>query len=113
MMNLPNTYEGMRIMQQSVREFLESNQMTNNEQIRYLDLVSDVGELGKEILKSTDYGKRPYVWNENAVEEMGDCLFSILALCCEMGIDAEKALAFALEKYNRRLSSTGSIGSGR
>ena len=100
-------------MQKSVREFLETNKMTHNEQIRYLDLISEIGELGKEILKSTDYGKNPYSLNETTWEEMGDCLFSLLALCCEMNIDAEKALSFAIDKYNRRLCLTGSAGSGR
>ena len=100
-------------MQQSVKEFLNQNRLTNNEQIRYIDLLSEIGELGKEILKSTDYGEKPYSSTESAFEEMGDCLFSILALCCEMNIEAEEALKYALEKYNKRLSATGKIGSGR
>ena len=100
-------------MQNSVKAFLDENKLFSNEQIRYLDLVSEIGELGKEILKSTDYGKNAFSPNEAAFEEMGDCLFSMLALCCEMDIDAEKALSFVLEKYSRRLGATGSVGSGR
>ncbi len=42
---------------------------------------------------------------------MGDCLFSILALCCEMNIDAEEALNFALNKYKQRNELKGNIGS--
>jgi len=100
-------------MQQSVKEFLNQNRLSKNEQIRYIDLLSEIGELGKEILKSTDYGEKPYSPTESAFEEMGDCLFSILALCCEMNIEAEEALKYVLEKYNRRLSATGKIGSDR
>jgi len=100
-------------MQKSVKEFLEKNKLFNSEQIRYIDLVSEVGELGKEIIKSTDYGKEPYSPNEAAFEEMGDCLFSILALCCEMNIDADKALQFVIEKYNKRLNATGTASSGQ
>ena len=47
-----------------------------------------VGELGKEILKGSDYGKTACRNTENAEEELGDCLFSLLALACEMNIDA-------------------------
>ncbi len=100
-------------MQNSVKDFLEKNKLFNSEQIRYIDLVSEIGELGKEIIKSTNYGKTSYSLNDTALEEMGDCLFSILALCCEMNIDADKALELAIEKYNKRLDTTGSIGSGR
>ena len=44
---------------------------------------------------------------------MGDCLFSLLALCSATGLDAEKALAAALEKYASRAARTGQVGSGR
>ena len=33
-------------MQNSVKEFLEKNKLFNSEQIRYIDLVSEIGELG-------------------------------------------------------------------
>ena len=46
-------------------------------------------------------------------EEIGDCLFSLLALCSATGLDAEKALAAALEKYASRAARTGQVGSGR
>ena len=44
---------------------------------------------------------------------MGDCLFSLLALCCTLGVDAASALQGVLEKYERRLAETGDMGSGR
>ena len=51
--------------------------------------------------------------NESTFEEMGDCLFSILALCIELEIDAEKALKYALKKYQKRLGLNVTISSGR
>ena len=101
------------LMQKAVKEFLENNHLYCGEQIRYIDLSSEVGELGKEIIKSTNYGKQQYSMNESALEEMGDCLFSLLALCCEMNIDADQALQYALEKYQKRLGAKGTIDSGR
>lgn len=79
---------------------------------RYIDLVSEIGELGKEIIKSTDYGKRAFGTSKSFEDEMGDCLFSLLALCCEADIDAASALDRALRKYEKRFSASGSISSG-
>lgn len=98
-------------MQEKVREFIEEYALSCNEKIRYIDLVSEIGELGKEILRQTDYGEKHYQVNERSVEEMGDCLFSILALCCEMNINADDALNYAMNKYKKRYISTGTISS--
>ena len=100
-------------MQNSVEKFITQNNLSCGEKLRYIDFISEAGELGKEILKSTGYGKREYSVSETAIEEMGDCLFSLLALCCEMGINAEQALSYALEKYRKRLASAGRMDSGR
>ncbi|QSI25079.1 nucleotide pyrophosphohydrolase [Erysipelotrichaceae bacterium 66202529] len=98
-------------MQNTVKRFVMQNSLERNEKIWYIDLVSEIGELGKEILKETDYGKKDYALNETSVEEMGDCLFSLLGLCCEMNIEAEKALKAALSKYQKRKECKGDIGS--
>lgn len=80
-------------------------------QARYTDLVSEVGELGKEVLRATDCGRRPFSANADAALETGDCLFSLLALCDEMGVDPSQALDRALSKYEGRLASKGGPGS--
>ncbi|MCL2286264.1 MAG: nucleotide pyrophosphohydrolase [Firmicutes bacterium] len=98
-------------MQRSVKNFIENYSLQTNEQVRYIDLVSEVGELGKEILTGTSYGKKEYEHTHNASSELGDCLFSLLALCCEMNIDAEQALGQALAKYEARFAQKGSINS--
>lgn len=98
-------------MQDKVRTFVNDYSVNHNEKIWYIDLVSEIGELGKEILKATEYGNKKVITNTTSIEEMGDCLFSILALCCEMNIDAEEALNFALNKYKQRNELKGNIGS--
>lgn len=80
---------------------------------RYIDLVSEIGELGKELLKGSDYGKDLFQITSDTKEEMGDCLFSLIALCHELGIDPESALDLALSKYKRRFDEKGDIGSGK
>ena len=98
-------------MQNTVKRFVMQNSLERNEKIWYIDLVSEIGELGKEILKETDYGKKDYASHETSIEEMGDCLFSLLALCCEMNIEAEEALTYAINKYQKRKECKGDIGS--
>lgn len=95
-------------MQKSVDVFLKKHQLNCQPETRYIDLVSEVGELGKELLKGTEYGKEQLTVTPDTEMELGDCLFSILALCYELEIDAECALKKALDKYSRRLDETGS-----
>lgn len=100
-------------MQDQVRKAIEQYGLSGGIEIRYIDLVSEIGELGKELLKGSDYGRKAGSAPEAGKEEMGDCLFSLLALCCEMKIDAVEALAAALRKYQGRYDAKGEIGSGR
>jgi len=99
-------------MQQSINNFINKYNLHTNPETRYIDLVSEVGELGKEILTATSYGKNEFSTTTNAEAELGDCLFSIFALCTEMNINAEDALQKALAKYEARFAQKGHIGSG-
>ena len=98
-------------MQKKVKSFIEQYALNNDFEVRYIDLVSEIGELGKEILKGNDYGKKEYSNSENMEREIGDCLFSLLALCCNLNIDADKALENVLDKYTLRFVKNGSIDS--
>lgn len=98
-------------MQERVRTFLRENDMLCGAAARCLDLASETVEVAKEILRGMDYGKRPYTPTPETAEELGDCLFSLLALCCELDVDAEGALSGALEKYGARLRRKGDAGS--
>lgn len=100
-------------MQNLVKEFMEEYSCACGIENRYIDVVSEVGELGKEILKGTEYGKKEFKQRETCIEEMGDCLFSVFALCEEMDIDAREALNYAIHKYRNRMSITQQMGSGR
>lgn len=100
-------------MQNRVLSFIRQHDLTDDGAVRYIDLVSEVGELGKAFLKASDYGTLTWRKNENMVEEIGDCLFSLLALCCAMNIDAESALNSALNKYQMRFEQNGTVASGK
>ena len=104
----------MRDAQKCVRELISTCQLETSPSIRYLDLISEVGETAKELLKATDYGKTEIGSPTAAMEdELGDCLFSLLALCDALGVDAGQALEGALNKYRTRWETRGSVGSGR
>ncbi len=96
----------------AVYGFLDEYKLRCGINERYIDLSSEVGELGKELLKATDYGKAAFRMTADTEQEFGDCLFSLIALSGELGIDPASALDSALAKYKRRFDAKGRIGSG-
>ncbi|QOR34653.1 MazG-like family protein [Clostridium sp. 'deep sea'] len=59
-------------MQHKVKEFVDSYNLQTDLATRLLDLVSEVGELSKEVLKATSYGKKDIELTENFSSELGD-----------------------------------------
>ncbi|MEA1993664.1 MAG: MazG-like family protein [Euryarchaeota archaeon] len=48
----------MRKRQAEIKTFCKENNLKSPPEYRVLDLVSEVGELAKEILKMSDYGRK-------------------------------------------------------
>ena len=104
----------MRDEQYKVRDLIGTYHLKAPASARCLDLVSEVGEVAKELLKASDYGKRETVQvTADMPGELGDCLFSLLALCDSLDIDAKDALEGAMNKYRTRWEHRGDVGSGR
>lgn len=97
--------------QRQVAEFLRRHELSRDPATHALDLVSEVGELTKELLVATDYGQRSSRLGSGALEEFGDVLYSLLALAEVCDMDADEALHRALGKYERRLAERGEAGS--
>lgn len=97
----------MRDLQEDVRRFCERQELVLAPEERTLDLVSEVGEVAKEMLKRTDYGAESPRRRPELVEELGDAAFSLLALASELEVDLEEAVRRALDKYRGRLESDG------
>ncbi len=72
-----------------------------------------MGEVSKEILKSTNYGKEEFKFREEIKEELGDLLFSIIVLANQLNIDLEDSLLNVLNKYEKRFKEKRNIGSGK
>jgi len=100
----------MKELQETVKRFCAEHNINLQPEIRMLDLTSEVGELAKEILKASNYGKKQLEFREEMKLELGDVLFSLITLANALGINLEEALNSLIEKYRAR-ASKGSIGS--
>jgi NTP pyrophosphatase (non-canonical NTP hydrolase) len=102
----------MAQFQQTVATFVRENDLEAPVHARVLDLVSEVGELAKEILKVTSYGRDSFRPTEQWSGELADILFSLTCVANSTGVDLETALNEALDKYEGRLAQKGDAGSG-
>lgn len=98
--------------QQTVADFVATNELEIAVQARLLDLVSEVGELAKETLKETDYGRDPLQPTGEWADELSDVFFSLVCIANSAGVNLELALEDAMEKYSQRLAVSGDAGSG-
>jgi NTP pyrophosphatase (non-canonical NTP hydrolase) len=72
-----------------------------------------VGEVSKEVLNATIYGREPFQPQEQWADELADVFFTPVCLSNGTGVDLEVALRGALEKYGERLATDEDAGSGR
>ena len=101
----------LKTMQALVQEMIKRYDLETSPEMRYIDLASEVGELGKELLKATGYGKKEFKKTENTELEIGDILFSLTCIANNLEIDMEQALVGVMKKYQRRFNEKGDIGS--
>lgn len=94
-------------------EFANEHNLHHDPGVYALDLMSELGEVAKEILLATNYGKRPYpaTNNEDIASELGDALYSLCQLANAASIDLEDAFAQTMQKYQNRWQTKGHIGS--
>ena len=103
---------GLALAQARVADFVAAHDIDAPIEARVLDLVSEVGELAKEILKGSKYGRAPFAPPAGWAGELADTLFALLCLANSTGVDLDAALAAALAKYADRLATCGDAGSG-
>lgn len=101
----------MQHLQERVADFIAENRLEVNPANRLLDLISEIGELSKEYLKTTDYGTKDFTPNESWSDELGDVCFALVCIANSTNIDLTVALDTALAKYRLRLETKGSSGS--
>ncbi|MCA9875098.1 MAG: hypothetical protein KC441_15620, partial [Anaerolineales bacterium] len=92
-------------------EFAQKQNLTHAPSVYVLDLISELGEVAKEVLLATEYGERPFQAPETLAGELGDVLYSLCLLATAVGVDLDEALTQTLEKYAARQQAKGHIGS--
>jgi len=110
-MNSDRADEGQSVWRQRVAAFMRRHHLRHDPATHALGLVSEVGEVAKEVLLATGYGRRAPQFRPELADELGDALYSLLALAEACGVDADGALSAALEKYEHRLAERGGAGS--
>jgi NTP pyrophosphatase (non-canonical NTP hydrolase) len=99
-------------LQKKVASFTENYKLEIAVPFRLLDLMSEAGELAKENLKSSNYGRTDFAPSVSWAEEVGDVFFALLCIANSTNLDLEEALSVVLDKYQKRLNITGQAGSG-
>ncbi len=92
-------------------EFVEDYHLEIEVPYRMLDLVSELGEVAKEVLKSSHYGITRFMPENRWEEELGDLFFSLICLANSTGVNLEEALNTVLQKYENRLITKEDAGS--
>ena len=93
----------MQKLQKKVQDFFQDNNLELSVEHRVVDLMSEVGELSKEILLSTSYGKSEFKSTDNLKNELGDVFYSLIVLANSFDIDMEEVLDKTLDKYSIRM----------
>lgn len=96
--------------QEAVTAFVAEHDLESDPAYRILDLAAEVGEIAADATKSTEWGDDPEALDVTE-DELGDALFSLLAVANALDVDAGAALDDALEKYRRRIRETGTASS--
>ncbi|MDR7520280.1 MAG: MazG nucleotide pyrophosphohydrolase domain-containing protein [Armatimonadota bacterium] len=103
----------LREAQRVVARFVEAQGLEGSLEVRLLDLASEVGELARESLTGTRYGRGPFQPSAAWADEVGDAFFALICLANASGVDLQASLEGVMAKYRRRLAERGSPGSGR
>lgn len=101
----------MREEQAVVAEFVHAHGLETDGWVRFLDLVSELGELSKELLKVSDYGKLPLTATDAMKDELGDCMFPCCACAACLNWTQRMRWTGRLQSMNGVSPSTGRRGS--
>jgi NTP pyrophosphatase (non-canonical NTP hydrolase) len=96
--------------QQQVADVLGHSDVDTPPAYRLLDVVTELGDIAAEVNETTGYGTDPTALSVRE-EDLGDALFALLALCEQLDVDADAALASALAKYDQS-GTNGTPASG-
>lgn len=97
--------------QQQANDLAQRYNLHHAAAVHTLDLLSELGEVAKELLKATHYGSTEPQFHPEIADELGDVLYSLCLLATATGVDLDKAFHSTLQKYEHRWQTKGHIGS--
>jgi NTP pyrophosphatase (non-canonical NTP hydrolase) len=101
----------MNNWQTQAAKFSQKHNLHRPPSVYALDLVSELGEVAKEILLGMDYGERPFHTTSNLSGELGDALYSLCQIATAAGVDLDEAFTITLKKYEQRWQEKKHFGS--
>lgn len=93
----------MKKIQKQIMKFCKENDMDSSIEYKIIDILSELGEVAKEVLKMSNYGKDPIKYRKKLKDELGDVLYSLITIANTFDIDLEESLFQAIDKYKKRL----------
>ncbi|MCA9948005.1 MAG: hypothetical protein KDE48_00020 [Anaerolineales bacterium] len=97
--------------QTQANDFAQKHNLQHSASVYALDLMSELGEVAKEILLASEYGQQPPRFTPDIAAELGDVLYSLCLLATAVDVDLETALARTLNQYESRRRQKGHPGS--
>ena len=91
-------------IQNEVEEFCQKHNLVYPPEHRVLDLVSEVGEIAKEVLKMSEYETKPLQFREEIISKIGDVFYSLITVANYFNINLEEALEIVIKKYKQRIN---------
>ena len=104
---LPRRPMIMKELQNQVERFIQQHELQTTAEYFALDIVSEMGEVTKEILRASNYGRKNPESRSEVASELGDLFYSIIALANHLEVDLESQLHKTLNKYRRRVAQGG------
>lgn len=101
----------MQNWQHQAQQLAEQFNLLHSPETHALDLMSELGEVAKELLLATNYGENSAEFSPNLSAELGDLLYSVCMLAVSAEIDLDDAFTKTLEKYRTRFAEKGHTGS--
>ena len=97
--------------QKTTKEMMQKYGSSSDIMARYADVVSELGEFGKELLLGNNYGTAPFKQTDNLALEMGDVIAALALLANVLDLNLDECFEAAMEKYRKRFEERGWIGS--
>ncbi len=97
-------------VQEKVKNFSAENGLDSATEYKILDTMAELGEVAKEMLKMTNYGKQKAQFRPEMAMELGDLFYSLITIANTLDVDLETSLENVVAKYEKRLKK-GSAGS--